>query len=350
MEHWRDYLAAQGAVFEPEGTIPLSFGDEALAYRGAHEAAVLVDLSDEGRIELTGTDRLKIVHRMSTNAVEGLTPGDGRATVLTTPIGRIIDRIILHALDGERTLVRTNSRRGALIADYLRRNIFFRDRMQVREVTQELVLLGVYGPQVGKILSRLGVLDASPDLHRVRQVEWDGLPLLVLGLDPLGVPGVGLIVPLDGAIAPWQAVLAAGAEGGLVPAGRTALDVLRIEAGVPGPSGELNEEFIPLEAGLWADISFSKGCYTGQEIIARMESRGRLARTLVGVGLSGPAVVGTSWLSGGRVQGMLTSLAQRPDGAWIGLGFVRPELAMVGQTLDLEGGAVATIVRVTGGG
>lgn len=349
MDRWREYLAAQGAVFGPDGAAPLSFGDDARAYQAAHAAAVLADLGDEGLIELTGADRLRIVHRISTNAVEGLALGEGRATVLTTPIGRIIDRIMLHALDEDRTLVRTGAGRGTLVADYLRRNVFFRDRMQIRGVGDALTLLGLYGPQAGAILSRLGTPDALPELHAVRPVTWDGLPLFVVGLDPFDMPGFGLVVPRDRAIALWQAILAAGAEAGLAPAGRAALDVLRIEAGLPGPAGELNEEFIPLEAGLWADVSFRKGCYTGQEIIARMESRGKLARMLVGVRLSGPAPVGAVWSEGGRARGMLTSVAQRPDGVWIGLGFVRPELATVGQTLDLAGGAVATIVRAAGG-
>ncbi len=106
---------------------------------------------------------------------------------------------------------------------------------------------------------------------------------------------------------------------------------------------ELNEQYIPLEAGLWDDVSFTKGCYTGQEIIARLESRGRLAKTLVGVALSGPVAPGSVWEAEGRPQGELTSATALPDGRWIGLGFVRPDLAAPGRVLTMAGGGEAVI-------
>ena len=161
--------------------------------------------------------------------------------------------------------------------------------------------------------------------------------------------GIGLIAPQETAPALWDALLAAGEAAGLQPGGLDVAEVLRIEAGRPGPAGELNEDYIPLETALWPDVSFSKGCYTGQEIIARMESRGRLAKTLVSVSLTGFAEVGTSWEADGRRQGTLTSLARTPDGRWIGLGFVKPDVAEAGRQLALENGARATITAASAG-
>jgi len=334
--------AEQGAVFPGEGAPPEHFGDLAAEYRAAQETVVLIDRRDEGRLELTDRDRLAILNRISTNAVADLPPGAGRATVLTTPIGRIIDRIVLHNLDEQRTLVRTGPGRGVRVAAYLQRNIFFRDRMQVRDVTAVWAQLVLCGPEAWAVARSLAPDLPDLALHHAHQTRFDGDPLLVVAVDPPGVPAVGLIAPAGRAADLWQAVLHAGQAEGIRASGLAVWELLRVAAGLPGPA-ELNEEFIPLEAGLWADVSFNKGCYTGQEIIARMESRGKLARTLVAVALDGPASAGAEWSSDGRKQGVLTSAVQRPDGAWIGLGFVRPELSEVGRRLALPDGMTATV-------
>ncbi len=345
----REVQIKQGAVFREDAAVPEHYGDVAAEYAAAGESVVLMDRGDEGRIELTDRDRLAIVHRMSTNAVDSLAPGEGRATVLTTPIGRIIDRVILHELEEDRTLLRTSAGRAGAVAGYLRRNTFFRDRMQVKDVTADRAQLALYGPAAGAVAGTL--VDGMGDLplHHVIETTFDGLPLLVMALDPLGVPGIGLIIPAAGAESLWRALLEAGEPHGIRPAGLAAGELLRIEAGVPGPAGELHEGYIPLEAGLWSDVSFTKGCYTGQEIIARLESRGRLAKTLVGVTLSAPVPVGSAWSAEGRQQGELTSVARLPGGPWIGLGFVRPGVAGVGQVLAFAGGETATIRLVDEG-
>ncbi|MBN2471742.1 MAG: folate-binding protein YgfZ [Anaerolineae bacterium] len=325
---------ASGAVLDDAGQVPRHYGALATEYAAAHSGAVLVDRSDEGRIMLADADRLAILHRMSTNAVDGLAPGEGRATVLTSPIGRIIDRVVAHNLDETQTLVHTSAGRGEQIAAYLRRNIFFRDRMQVADRSGELAQVMVYGPQAAAVVAPF-VPDAEAlALHHIRAAEFEGGPLWVFAADAPGVPGFGIVVPLAGAPALWQALLERDARA----SGRDVYELLRIESGQPGPEGELTEDIIPLEAALWDEVSFTKGCYTGQEIIARMESRGKLARQLVGVTLSGPVAPGAEWKAEGRVQGRLTSTAEFPDGRWLGLGFVKPGLASEGQILELPDG------------
>ncbi len=332
----------QGAVFGSEGAPPLHFGDPVAEYRAAREGVILIDRHDEGRLEVSDRDRLAILNRISTNAVADLLPGTGRATILTTPIGRIIDRIILHNLDDERTLVRTGAGRGPRVAAYLQRNVFFRDRMQICDVTAAWAQLVLCGPQAWTVARSLVPDLPELPLHHVHQAFFGDDPLLIVAVDPPGIPAVGLMAPTPHAADLWQAVLQAGRPAGIRASGLAVWEVLRVASGLPGPA-ELNEEFIPLEAGLWADVSFDKGCYTGQEIIARMESRGRLARMLVAVALSGPASSGTEWTHDGRRQGILTSVQQQPDGAWIGLGYVRPDLAVPGQQLVLPAGVVATV-------
>ena len=336
----------EGAVLDGRG-LPRHYGELAAEYQAAREAAVLIDRSGEGVILLEDADRLAILHRISTNAVEALQPGEGRATILTTPIGRIIDRVVLHNLDENRTLVRTSAGRAASVAAYLRKNVFFRDRMKVHDRTDDFVQLMVYGPQAGQVLAGLLPDGGTLPLHHVHAAELEGVPVWVFAADQPGVDAYGVLAAAEHGEAVWAGLRAVGDVSGLVPSGLEVYDLLRVEAGMPGPDGELTSETIPLEAGLWADVSFTKGCYTGQEIIARMESRGKLARQLVSVSLSERAEPGSEWRVGGRVVGSLTSVAQLPEGQWIGLGFVKPGYAEPDQALVLQG-ATARIRWVVG--
>lgn len=343
-----EFHQARGAVLNPLLGIPQDYGALVQEFVAAREAAILVDRSDEGRIMLTEADRLAILNRISTNAVDALQPGEGRATVLTTPIGRIIDRIVLHNVDDNATLVRTGSRRGAQVAAYLRKNVFFRDRMKVAEQSEVFAQFALYGPQSGAVIETLLPGAGALALHHVAQGEFAGGPLYVVALDQPGVPAFGVIVPVEHGAALWDALLVQGEPLGLVPSGLAVYDMLRIEAGLPDARGEITEDYIPLEVGLWPDVSFTKGCYTGQEIIARMESRGKLAKTLVGIALPGPVEAGTELVVDGRSQGSLTSCVGLPDGTWIGLGFVRPEYASVWQSLAI-GRTQAAVVRLLPG-
>ncbi|GAB4573668.1 MAG: glycine cleavage T C-terminal barrel domain-containing protein [Anaerolineae bacterium] len=326
---------AAGAVFAEAEALPRHYGDPAGEYHAAHHAAVLVDRSDEGRLMLEGADRLAILHRISTNEVTGLQPGEGRASVLVTPVGRIIDRLVLHNLDTDRTLVRAGAGRGGSVAAYLRRNIFFRDRMQVQDISDESVTFMLYGPQAYAIAETLTLIDglSTLPLHHVKTGQFNSAPLIVFAADSPGVPAIGLVISADRAGELWAALLTAGQPGGLRPTGHDVVEMLRIEAALPGAGAELTEDFIPLEAGLWADVSFTKGCYTGQEILARMESRGKLAKTLVGLELSGAAQPGAPLKVDGRNYGVMTSCTRLPDGRWIGLGFIKPEFAVAGQAV-----------------
>ncbi len=332
-----------GANFLPGHAVPTGFGDIELEYKTARSGVVLIDRSDEGRVMLTGQDRLAIVHRISTNAVDVLQPGEGRATVFTTPVGRIIDRVVLHNVSENKTLVRTGTGRGDQISSYLQRNIFFRDRMQVKDETMELVQFVLYGPQVGAIASSFAPEAGQLPLHHVLLTEFEDFPLYITAVDPITVPGIGLITLAENAPALWQEVMTRGAGVGIRPAGLAVAELLRVTAGRPGAAQELTGDYIPLEVGLWSDVSFTKGCYTGQEIIARMESRGQLAKTLVGVTLSGPCEAGSEWSVDGRKQGVVTSVVQKPNDSWIGLGVVRPSIAEVGGELMLPNGVVAVI-------
>ncbi len=139
-----------------------------------------------------------------------------------------------------------------------------------------------------------------------------------------------------------------GQPHGLIAAGSLTYNTLRIRSGRPGIGRELTEDYIPLELGLWDEVSFQKGCYTGQEIIARMESRGRLAKTIVALRLSAMVDAPADLFHDGKRIGTLTSNVSAPDGEVFGIGLVRPSLAHIGQALSVTNGVTATIRALPG--
>lgn len=317
-----------GAVLAPDG-VPLHYGDEAGEYRAALERAVVMDRSHEARLQLEGHHRLDLLHRISTNDFSSLRHGEGRPTVFTDASARILDRAIVYDLDAYALLLGEPGR-GAPLAAYLRRNIFFGDDVHLTDLAASHCLFDVHGPQTAALLSNFWPSEppSSAQLQATTTTLAD-VSVIVASRKPASGYRWTLVVPNDGATAVWETLLIAG----LKPAGALTYNVLRIRAGLPGMGRELSADFLPLEVGLWDEVSFSKGCYTGQEVIARMESRGRLAKTLVQIQLAHMVTAPAPLLYQGRAVGQLTSSVQSPIGEVFALGVVRPAFARPGQQL-----------------
>ena len=311
------------------------------AYAAAASGAVYLDRSTTGCIEVTGRDRLALVNRLSTNALLPLQPGQGQITVLTTNIGRIIDLVTVLAIDENTIWVITSANRGGEIAQYLRGNKFFNDEFTVREQTEMVSQMRLYGPRSTALLATLTglALDDLATWHHVTG-QIDGCPVRLVRIRPIRAGGWAIFSDVAAADAVIEAVDKAGA----VLLDRATFNLLRVEAGYPNVA-ELNREYIPLEANLWDAVSFSKGCYVGQEIIARMESRGKLAKKLMGLKLSGEVQVPAELLSAGKNAGDLTSVVYSPAlDQHIGLGYVRT--AHEPGTILQVGDHTATVVEV----
>lgn len=290
--------------------------DEAIA--AAQTAAIVVDRSTLGLLKFTGETRLDLIHRMSTQNVNPLRSGQGAATVLTTDIGRIIDRLLLY-VDDDAVYAVTGENNAHNIARYLMRFVFFNDDFHITDLSNKTAVLGVYGAQAASLLSALfGMALEELPRHHWQEVTWSDHTHTVHRTDPVAGDGYLVMCPVADKDAVWQALVA----GGLVPAGEDAFDYLRIASSLPRFGRELTTGYIPLEANLWDDVSFSKGCYIGQEIIARMESRGRLAKKLVRLRPESWVEPGSEITAGGRKAGVLTSIAEGPDG-FKALGYVK---------------------------
>jgi len=278
-----------------------------------------------GRIRARGGTRLDFLHRMSTGDLRGLHPGQGRATVLTTPIGRMVDHAAVLA-EPDSLLLLVGGGNQARVLGWLRKYVFFNDDIQLADESDALPMWGVYG-------------DGADAWAKAAQAGAGGWPRYAHAGGLVKAP------PLEGAgyfligdkIAPPQ------------PASDPAeYEALRIAAGYPAYPNEISEAYLPLEAGLWNAVSFTKGCYIGQEIIARMESRGRIARQLVRLSLDPPGAAerGDRLSAEGGEAGVLTSIA---PGAGQALGYVRSAHAAPGTQLALLGKAIQARVAGPGG-
>jgi len=298
--------------------VPQHFGDPGAEYAAAQTGAVIIPRSHEGRVRAVGRDRLDLLHRMSTNDLTTMEVGEARFTVLTTAIARMVD--VLWVLNrGETALCLTSPGRATAVRRWLAGYIFYNDQVKFEDASAELGQLGLYGPRAAAMAEAL--LPGAGAVAENRFLEREGL--IVLRGRPLAGDGFTLIAPVERLPALWDQGVGAGA----VPAGEAAYQMLRLAAGQPEVGHEISEDYIPLEANLWHAVSFSKGCYIGQEIIARMESRGKLARRLVGIKLEAPVSVGAGVMAGGVQAGTVTSAGDVPGLGPVALAFLKTAVA-----------------------
>ncbi|MBI2935347.1 MAG: aminomethyl transferase family protein [Chloroflexi bacterium] len=330
----------RGARF-PSGarpSIPLSFGSLESEYRAAKEAVGLVDRSSVGRIKATGPDTLDLLNRLSTNSVETLLPGSGVPTVLTNNKGRIIDRLEVIRPD-DSALLFTSPGATQPVTEWIDKYTIVED-ITLEETTPHTAMVGVLGPKAAGLLGELfgAAVRGLPRYHCLR-VPWRDAELLMVRTDAVGLRGYDLVVSAGQAETLCDVLLEAGASWGMVPVGEEALEVLRVEAGVPRRGHELSEEYNPLEAGLLDAISWTKGCYIGQEVIARLHTYHKVQRYLVTIALDGQNVppTGSRLLVDGKEAGVLTSSVYSPGFRRpLALGYLRTAYVKEGRQVDVS--------------
>ncbi|MEI2607560.1 MAG: hypothetical protein V9G20_02890 [Candidatus Promineifilaceae bacterium] len=307
------------------------------AISAAAQGAIVVDRSNLGMLKFTGATRLDLIHRMSTQHVKDLISGQGAATVLTSDIARIIDRIILYAAR-DAVYCLTGENNNQAVARYLMRFVFFNDDFHIEDLTATTTIWGVYGAKAGEHLAAAGFPTAELPLHHWRELSLDGLTLYLHRTDPVAGDGYLIMGQKTDHATIGQKLVAAGCT----LANEATFDYLRIATGQPRFGHELTQEYIPLEAGLWADVSFKKGCYIGQEIIARMESRGKLAKKIMRLRPAGPVVAGMELTTrDGAKAGQISSAAAGPDDI-VALGYVRT--TVLNEHLTLYAGNIPLTV------
>jgi aminomethyltransferase len=347
MKAMRELHLDQNALLAEDG-IPLHYGDLKGEYLAGLKCAVLMDRSHEGRLRATGQDRLALLHRISTNDLANVVPGDGRPTVFTNAIARILDRAMVYNRD-EGAILLSEPGRGAALMNYLQRNVFFNDDFQVSDLSPTTHLFALHGPNADLIIADYTPTTAPLPPYRCIELTIGGVSVTAARRKAISGSHWAIMVPFDHGPIVWANLLEGGKPQGLAQGGSLAYNALRIRAGYPATGRELSMDYIPLEVGLWDEVSFAKGCYTGQEIIARMESRNRLAKVMVKLELSAPVSAPADLFYDGHKTGTVTSAVTTPLGEHLGIGFVRFNDAQPGQQVTVDHQNISgTIIELAG--
>lgn len=309
------------------------------AYRAARHGVAVAELTGWGWLRITGRNRLDFFQRLSTNDFRNVRPGQGQPTVLTSATGRVIAFLLVYA-GPDVIYARTEPGQAAGVARYLNNLIFWNDDIQVVDATGATRQWGLYGPEAGAALAQSagGAAPAELAPYAWQAAEMAGLPVARHRGGPLEVQAWTIVA--DQAADAVAAALAA-----LGPAlDQGTLTQLRVEAGLPAWGYELSDQVTPLEAGLTPAISFNKGCYTGQEVIARQVNYDKVTRQLVGLLLPRDLEV-TEGISGSPVQagrgrpGFLGSVVQSPAlGRPVALAVVPRDAAAPGTEVTVQAG------------
>jgi folate-binding protein YgfZ len=311
------------------------FGDPEAEYTAAVDRAVLADRSGRGTAVATGTEVVPLLQGVVTSDLFRLAEeGSGQRSCAANTTGRFVCELrFLHVpdlllMDFEPGVIED----GAL--SHFRANVITEDARFI-DRSANTSRVAVVGPDAPAILGGVGEFTGEPGALADYDGTWGaigGHDVIVQRVPTFGLPAFDLMFATDAAIDVWRAITEEGAS----PAGNRALEVLRIEAGVPRWGAELDEKIIPLEAGFREDVAFDKGCYVGQEIIARLDTLGVPAKMLRTLALEGDEVpeAGTELFRDGKKVGTIRSAVFSPKrNQPIALAYVKRDHNDPGTTL-----------------
>ncbi len=281
--------------------------------------AGLFVLADRGVIEVTGDDRSRWLDGMLTNDVASLVPGSGCPALLLTRQGRII--ALFHALCFADRFWLETARDAVAPAVAALEKLIIADDVALRDASPRLARLALEGPAAAQVLAAAcGRPVALEPGHFTELAEREiGAPVVAAAFGFSGEAAFQLLVPAEHADRVADALRAAGSGLGLVEGDAESLELLRVEAGTPRFGAEIDESVLPDEARLGDAVSTTKGCYIGQEVVARVRSRERLNHLLVGLRLPGgpPPAPGAELQAEGRRVGGGPPGRRRPTSRWL---------------------------------
>jgi folate-binding protein YgfZ len=323
-------------------------GDPRAEHLAVRERAGLADLSARGLVSVTGPDRATYLHGLVTNDILALTPGQGCYAALLDVKGHL--QADLHVCAREEALwLDLEPALTAATLALLRRYIVIY-KVTLDDLTAAWRHLMIAGPRTSDWLTaHFGrPLPPLPDHHHVTW-SWQGRPVVIIHRSETGEEGVHLLAPSAIGPALWSSLLEAGRPLGGLPVGAQALESLRIEAAVPKFGAELGPTRFPAEANIEQAISYTKGCYLGQETTMRIHTQGAVNRKLVGLVLDGPALPepGATLFADGQKVGVVTSALDSPTlKRKIALGYAHKGFFDLGTALTLGDQSRAVITTL----
>jgi folate-binding protein YgfZ len=311
-------------------------------YHAARRQAALLDRSDRGRVVVAGPDRASYLQGLLTNDVVALTAGQGCYAAYLTPQGRMITDVYVYELGDLMLLSVARAAKDTVLVKF--EQLIFSEDVRLGDVTDSFAQMAVVGPGAAAALG--GALAGAPSdvlqalaEHGNLRASCDGQPVIVTRVSDTGEPGFDVYLDPSHREALASRLRAAG----VVELNGEVAEMLRIESGVPRFGRDMDEDTIPLEAGIESRaISLTKGCYVGQEVIIRVLHRGhgRVARRLVGLRLDGGAapVASASVRSEEREIGKVTSSAMSPALEQpIALAYLHRDFVAPGTTVAVDG-------------
>lgn len=323
-----------GRVREIAGWLqPADYGDAAAEHRAVMTGAGLVDRSMLGKATVTGRDRAAFLQGMLSNDVKALTPGRGCPAAFLDAHGKVVSLLVVYALEDRMLL--------ELPAGSTEKFLQAIDKFLISEKAyfegsdEAYAIVAVQGPKAAEVLSRVSgaTLELAPYAHA--EVSMGGAPVRVVSRTEAVTAGFHCWTAPEHAAAVWKALR----DGGAVPVGADAAEILRVEAGIPLYGPDVDDSLILPETRLDALVSYTKGCYIGQETVARVKYRGHINRGLSGLVLSGDQVPapGDLVVEDGKEVGRITSAVRSIAlGRPIALGLIRREHFEPGRPVSVR--------------
>ena len=339
-----------GAKFREEDgwRVPANYGDVETEYRSIRDdGAGVIDLSSRGRIRVTGSEALMFLNGLVTNDMKTLEENRWMPAVFPNVQGRILAAVRI-ARTTEGYLIDTESTTHDRVLKTIERFTLAGD-FKVADLTDSTTMLALQGKSAKEIVEKIAGEAINPDRNGLREIEWRDQSLTLIRATHSSEDGFDLIVPTENATALWDNLVEAGAH----PTGYDAFEKLRIEAGIPRFGRDMDETNVVTESNLDDAISYTKGCYLGQEIIIRIKHRGHVAKKLTGLVFDREVAVepGTAVQSGAGAEiGRITSATFSPTlSGTVALAYVKYEFLKAGTKVGVnssEGPVTASVAEL----
>ncbi len=345
-----EFHRANGAVLiERDGrSFVAHFGDTAGEYRAVRSAVGLIDLTHRGLLQFTGPDRLSFLQGMLSNDVKSLNPFDGQYAAILTQQGKVVaDVRVLCSLNS--VYLDFWDTLKTKILDHLNRYLVA-DEVEIADRSEEYGMLSLQGPKAEPFLRKIvgqSELPIRPKQHAMVAIE--GVAVCVVRDSDSGESGFDLIIPRAPLTTIAKTLTETGKGFGAAWVGEEAHNILRVETGVPRYGIDFSEDHLLLEVGLKDAVSFTKGCYLGQEVVERIRSRGHVNKKFVGLllGTSDIASAGDAICGGGAEVGQITSCVYSPMLVQtIALGYVQKDFWETGTAVAVKRNGMSIPAKV----